>query len=779
MTVVLQDDVQLALRLIIFGGEALELAALAPWFARYGDVSPRLVNMYGITETTVHVTWCPLSARDLDTTASWIGRPLEDLELFLLDASGRPVPIGAPGEIYIGGGGVARGYLNRPELTAERFVQYDIFGKARRLYRSGDLARYRDDGSLDYLGRIDEQVKVRGFRIELGEIEATLARHPQVRQAVVTSHGAGARRTLIAYLLTDSATIDISKLRNWLMAHLPDYMVPARLVQVESLTLTPNGKIDRRALPIPTEAIRPQTVDSAVPRDATEQLLVDIWREVLGIAAGGIRDNFFELGGHSLTAVQVVSRIHQVCGIRLPLRTLFDNPTIEALAPIITAGTVTARAAILRSPLASDYPLSHAQQRLWLDHQAAGQQNYNMPEALLFETHLDRDQLQRVFITIIERHEILRTAFLVINGELRQRVLDRLDFRIDEIDLTDASQNLGLVQAFIDKQACTPFDLEVPPLFRVTLIRGPDGRQTAVMVMHHIVGDGWSHDVLHREIATLYKAFQQGLPDPLPPLRIQYKDFAVWEAARDFEREERYWLSTLADAPVHIALPYDHLQPIDDRLRGGRLSLLLEPPIAQGLRDLATRRNTSISNVVLALFEFLLFRVTSQEDICIGLAVANRPYAELEELLGCFVNVVPIRIRLSGYMEFDELVDQVAERVVEAIEAQSYPFDVLVSRLDRSSSPANRRFLEVIYAYQGGARVSVGMDTSQLANLPRPTDSLDFAFGFVKAELCLIVADHGERGLGLTLEYDQSLFRPATVERYLNTMKEFALAVAG
>jgi amino acid adenylation domain-containing protein/non-ribosomal peptide synthase protein (TIGR01720 family) len=768
----------LALRLVMFGGEALDLPALEPWFALYGDRQPQLVNLYGITETTVHVTWCPLRRMDSGCTASLIGRPLADLDLYLLDAEGRPVPVGIAGEIYVGGAGLARGYLNRPELTAERFIEAVVFGRRQRLYRSGDLARWRPDGSLEYLGRSDHQVKLRGFRIELGEIEASLCQHPQVREAVVVPCGAAPRQTLAAYVVARRAPLTAAGLRDWLVARLPDYMVPAHFVSLDRLPLTSNGKVDRQALPEPGDAHLVSTTAYVAPRTGVEHQLVAIWQEVLGVDTIGIEHNFFELGGHSLTAMQIVSRIHQALGVKLPLRNLFEHPTIAALAALIGVSAAADPAAIVPAPPAVDYPLSHAQQRLWLDHQAAGTSNYNMPEAFLFEQGFDIDALKRTLATVVERHEILRTAFVVIHGEPRQRILERLDFPVREVDLSTAGRCEGHTQESIDQEANAPFELDKPPLFRVTLIRQSASRCVLVMVMHHIISDGWSRNVLHRELSALYNAYCQGQPNPLAPLRIQYKDYAVWESARGFEPEERYWLDKLSGAPTRIDLPRDSRLLTAEQFCGDRQVLVLDPAVTGGLRDLAARRNTSLSTVVLALFKLLLFRLSGQDDFCVSMVVANRCCPELEHLLGCFVNVLPIRTRLSAEMEFTQLLDQVAVSTYEALEHQNYPFNVLVHRIGRADGAVVRPFFDVLYAYQSASTVHIDIGTELSRQIPGLTQSLDFSFKFTKTELCLNVADFGHQGLGFTLEYNSNLFRSATIEKYLTTLERFARAIA-
>ena len=770
----------LSLRLVVFGGEALDLPSLRPWFAVYCDARPRLVNMYGITETTVHVTELSLSAADTESTASLIGRPLADLDLMLLDRKARPVPVGAAGEIHVGGPGLARCYLNRAELTAERFVEIDVFGGRRRLYRSGDLARWRSDGALEFLGRADDQVKLRGFRIELGEVEANLAQHPAVREAVVGLRGSDAGQHLVAFIVcADSAGPADSALREWLAARLPAYMVPARFVRLERLPLTRNGKVDRNALPEPGDRAGLPAPVGASPRSPAEAALARIWSEVLGLTTIGIDDDFFALGGHSLIAMRIAARIHHALGVRIPVGWIFEHPTIAALAPLVLSRNPEPTVAIMAAPPRPHYPLSHAQQRLWLDLQIAGAANYNMPEALAFAHRFDMHVLRSAIATLVERHESLRTRITLIDGEPRQSVLDRLDVIISELDFTAVEDVEARTQAVLDAEAVATFDLAEPPLFRVILIRQPGPRDVLLIVMHHIIGDGWSRNVLYRELAALYQAYSLRRDNPLPPLAIQYKDYAVWEIARNFSREEAYWLSQLADAPTFTALPHDFSRSITRRFRGDRREKVLATATADGLRRLAARHQTSLSNVLLALFKLLLFRMSGQDQICLGMITANRIHPSLDTVIGCFVNVLPIRTRLQLEMDFDDLLNQVTATVADALDHQEYPNDMLVRHMDRGDDSARRPFLDVIYVYQSAAQARIDISGEAVPTPYRPNASLDFVFSFVKADLCLNIADHDGAGIGVTLEYDGDLFAASTIERYLAILDQFARSAMG
>jgi amino acid adenylation domain-containing protein len=769
---------QLPLRLVIFGGEALELPTLRPWFDRYGDQRPQLVNMYGITETTVHVTICPLRRADAESTACLIGRPLPDLELFVLDPHGHPVPVGITGEIHVGGAGVARGYLNRPELTDERFIETIVFERSRRLYRSGDLARWRSDGALEYAGRIDHQIKLRGYRIEPGEIEATLCQHPQVREGIVLPRGSGHRQMLVAYVVSETE-IETAKLRDWLSGRLPPYMVPSHLVRLERFPLTGNGKIDRAAFPEWSDKDVSGPLPYVAPLDPLEEQIAAIWCQTLSVARVGIEHNFFELGGHSLSAMQVASRIAQDLGVQVPLRSLFANPTIPALADLVRHAGPACADAIKPAAPQPDYPLSHAQQRLWLDDQLAGAGNYNVPEALRIEMAVDAAALEAALAGLVERHEILRTAFVLIDGEPRQRILSRAAVPLRHEDVSGSSDSETRTRDIIDGEVAAPFRLDVPPLLRVTLIRQSPKRSVLVMVLHHIVGDGWSRNVLHRELLALYRACREGLPAPLPPPPIQYRDYAVWESSRRFDRERSYWLAKLAGAPVRTLLPYDFRPPANRRFRGDRQGLCFDPETAGGLRAVAIRNKAPLSCVILGIFNLFLFRLTGQGDLCVGTVIANRDRPELENLLGCFVNVVPIRVRLSSTMEFDELLARVVECWHDALDHGSYPYDALVRDLDRAGGGAAARpFIDVLYAFQSETTRQIESEWTPACEAGETWRPLELSFAFSKADLFLSVHDHAEHGIGLTLEYDSDRFGPATIIRYLASLERFARMIA-
>ncbi|MFM8332764.1 MAG: amino acid adenylation domain-containing protein, partial [Candidatus Methylumidiphilus sp.] len=577
----------LALRLVIFGGEALNFALLQPWFEAHGDQHPQLVNMYGITETTVHVTYYPL-AKGQSQAGSVIGKPIPDLGVWILDANQQPVPVGVPGEIIVGGAGVARGYLNRPELTAERFIELQLLGTAERVYRSGDLARWLPDGNLEYLGRIDEQVKLRGFRIELGEIESALAQHDSVSAAVVSLRQADSNTQLVAHVvLTGSKTTaegaalgsaDLhAALSTYLKSRLPDYMVPSAFVALDKLPLTANGKVDRKALPAPE--FESTATSASAPATPTEDLLAALWAGVLKREAIGREDDFFALGGHSLLATQLAARIRETFKTEVPIRAVFEHSRLCDLADAIDAAAGAVRLPPIEAqPDGSPQVLSFAQQRLWFLSQLEGQAaTYNMPAALRLSGQLDIEALRQSLHWLLERHESLRSRFPVEDGQASRYVLPMATFSVLQIhDLRQLAPEAARqeAQALARAHALAPFDLATGPLLKADLLRLGEEEAMLLLNTHHIASDGWSVGVLVRDWRHAYAAFSQGRPPSLPPLAIQYSDYAIWQRqwlqGETLQRQLDYWATKLAGLPELLELPTDRPRPPRQSYRGAQ-----------------------------------------------------------------------------------------------------------------------------------------------------------------------------------------------------------------
>ncbi len=761
---------ELALRVVVFGGEALDVGSLRPWLEKYGDLRPRLINMYGITETTVHVTYRPLSLDDLAQPArSVIGRPIPDLRIHLLDHRLQPVPVGVPGEIFVGGGGVARGYLGLPALTAERFVP--DFGSrlpGERLYRSGDAARYLPDGQLEFLGRIDQQVKVRGFRIELGEIEAVLAEQPGVRESVVVAREGGADGPhLVAYVVIDpAAALSTADLRRALLARLPDYMVPSPIVPLARLPLTPSGKVDRRALPDPGST-RPEAEPRGTgPRTPTEEILAGIWAVVLGRAEPGRDDDFFTLGGHSLLAAKTAARIERAFGIEMPLAQLFASPTIAELGDWIEerlrGGEAGSRPRLVTVERMPGMPLSLAQERLWLLEQLQpGTAAYNVPAALRLRGRLDVAALEGALSEVARRHEVLRTSFRVVDGRPVQVIAPAEIWRLPRIDLAGLPSSGPAAVAVIATVAARPFDLAAAPPWRAVLLRLDAGDHAVVMVLHHMITDAWSMDLLLREVRELYLAFAAGRPSPLPELPVQFADFAQWQrlsltpeamAAGLAASRER-----LLGAPPALELPTDRPRPAVQSAPGGMVWLGLSEDTAARAESLSRGEGATLFITLLTVFTALLARYTGQDDIVVGVPSANRPQVELEELIGFFVNLLPVRVRVRPGATFRELLAEVRTAVLEAHAHRDLPFERLVEALAPERDLSRPPLVQVTFDVAHGEDGVAPWGELRLEPLPSGTDTAKF-------ELALRFQRSGS-GLSGTIEYPLALFDPATVQR--------------
>ena len=773
------------LRLVIISSDTLPDTDYRRLIEDFGQAT-RVVNCYGVTEATIDSSFYdgPPLTGEAGVSAP-IGRPFANTKLYVLDGQMRPCPIEVAGELFIGGDGLARGYLNSPELTAERFITAEVGGVRRRLYRTGDLAFWLVNGNLGFLGREDHQVKIRGFRIEAGEIETRLRAYPAVRDVVVAARQIGGSHELIAYVVP-AADWAPAELRAHLLEHLPDHMVPAWWVRIKQVPLSPNGKVDRRALPDPDVETAAWSAPFVAPQGSAEETIAQIWQEVLQFTRIGVESNFFELGGHSLKAMQVISRMQRELGVKISLREFLEHPTVAALAQLTHRGKHARFSEIQRAPEAEHYELSHAQQRLWLLHQMGGASAYNMPQAMLFDVPLDVAALRHAFTAVIERHEILRTAFVVVDGEPRQKVCRNIVFGLREMDLTTDPDPDASARRLAEEEAMAPFDLRQPPLLRATVARLDTQRTLFLLTIHHIVGDGWSSNILYREVLALFEASCRGAPDPLTPLRIQYKDFAIWQNAQRFEREERYWSDKLADAPERLSLPYDFAPGEERAFAGDFLTSTLDLEILQSFRSIATARSTTVSNVVLAIFKLLLFRLTKQRDFCVGLSVANRNHPDLENLVGFFVNILPIRTQFVEDMDFETLLDQVTESTTEAFDYQDYPFDLLVRRLNPHRFANWQPILNVLYGFQNfeDVHIDVGFQnraTAAEARVPaggevEHAQPFGVFFKTSKFDLTLLACEERD-GLAVTIEFDTALFRPGSIRRYLSAFERFARKV--
>ena len=773
-----------ALRRVMCSGEALPSALVQ----RLRERIPQAIlhNLYGPTEAAVDVTaWtCP---PDKIPASIPIGKPIANTRIYVLDGHGQPVPVGVTGELYIGGVQVARGYLNRPELTAERFLKDPFSAEAEaRMYRTGDLGRWRRDGNIEFLGRNDFQVKIRGFRIELGEIEARLAEYAGIREAVVLAREdtPGDKRLVAYYTCTNTSdpretTVGAEQLRTHLSVKLPEYMVPAAYVEMESLPLTPNGKLDRKALPAPegdAYAVR----GYEAPVGELETMLAGIWAEVLKLERVGRHDNFFELGGHSLLAVRVVSRIRQVLNVEVAIRELFGRPGLADFARGVERAAGALLPPVRRGERGERMPLSFAQQRLWFLAQMEGvSQAYHIPMGLQLRGALDGGALRRALDRIVARHEVLRTTFVLVEGEPVQRIMRVEDsrFHLVEHDLRKHEDASAQLEVLIEQEAGAGFDLETGPLIRGRLIRQAEDQYGLLLTMHHIVSDGWSMGVLVEELSALYSAFVRGEADPLPELNVQYADYAVWQrkwiAGEILQQQADYWRRRLEGAPALLELPADHARPAQQNYAGGMVGVMLDEELTAGLKELSRRQGTTLFMTLLGGWAALLERLSGQGEVVIGTAVANRGRSEIEKLIGFFVNTLALRLDLSGGPTVGGLLDRVKVQALAAQQQQDIPFEQVVELARPVRSLAHSPLFQVMFVWQNtpeGRLELPGLEVKPLQSAPRL---------MAKFDMTLWLQEAGERiegGVG----YATALFEPATVERYLGHFRTLLQAmVAG
>jgi len=703
--------------------------------------------------------------------------------MHIVDDFLQPVPIGVAGDLHIGGVGLARGYLNRPDLTAEKFIPNPFSAEpGARLYKTGDRARYLSDGNIECLGRSDYQVKIRGFRIELGEIEVAVRQHPAVREAIVLARAdASGEMRLLAYVVGERGLPTGSELRSFLKEKLPEYMVPAAFVPLDALPLTPNGKVNRHALPVP-DRTRPELEKEFIaPRTPEEEIVAEVWSQVLGIERIGIYDNFFELGGHSLLATQVVSRMREAFGVEIPLRRLFEVPTVAGLAEGMEVARRSGRnlqaPAILPVPRDGDLLLSFAQQRLWfIDQLEPGNSAYNFPAAVRLKGPLNVVALEQSVNEIVKRHEALRTTFATVDGRPVQVIASTLTVRPPVVNLQELSESEreAEVRRLVIEEAQRPFNLARGPLLRITLLRLAEEEHVGLLTMHHIVSDGWSTGILIRELALLYEAFSCGRSSPLPELPIQYADFAHWQRQwlqdEVLETQLNYWKRELVDAPL-LELPTDHPRPAVQTFRGSQQSLLLPSTVGEGLKALSRQQGVTLFMTLLAAFKVLLHRYSSQDDLIVGTPIANRNRLEIEGLIGFFVNTLVVRSDLSGNPSFRELLQRVREVCLGAYAHQDLPFERLVEELHLERNLGRNPLFQVMFVLQNAS-----MQTIVLPGLTLSPVEVDN--GTAHFDLTLHIADT-EQGLLETLSYNTDLFEADTITRMLGHFRTLLEEVVG
>jgi amino acid adenylation domain-containing protein/non-ribosomal peptide synthase protein (TIGR01720 family) len=769
-------------KLLVLGGEA------ASWelCETIEQLSPetRILNHYGPTETTVGVLTYPVERglRKEGAPIVPLGRPLANSRIYLLDKNLSPVPTGVPGEVFIGGAGVARGYLNRPDLSAERFVPDPFASGGGRMYRTGDRARHLADGTLVFLGRVDFQVKIRGFRVELGEVESVLARHPAVADALTLAReDTPGDRRLVAYVVParDQQPPTTSELRAFLKERLPEYMVPSAFVLLEQFPLTPNGKIDRKALPAPEPSAGPSSLRAEL-RGPVEEALAGIFAEVLKVTPVGAHDDFFERGGHSLLATQVISRIRASFGVELPLRTVFEASTVAALSERVELALRGGRGltvpALVKTARVGEMPLSFAQERLWflaqLDPDSA---SYVVPGAVRLEGRLDVSALESALREIIRRHEVLRTTFATIDGRPVAVVHDDTDLSLSVTRWArlPADERDQAIRELTAAEARRPFDLARGPMVRARLIQLDEQTHVLVLMMHHIVSDGWTRGVLNHELALLYQAFSTHQPSPLPELAIQYADYAAWQRRHllgdVLDRQLGYWKKELEGAPRTLSLPTDRPRPKVSSHRGTRVFFSFPVELSRALHELCRREGVTLFMALLSAFDVLLHRYSGQSDLLVGSPIAGRTHAETEGLIGFFVNTLVLRAQIDGARPFRDLLRQVKERCIEAYAHQDMPFERLVQELAPERDLGRAPLFQVLFTLQNAPREAMTLPGLSLRLISAESGSAKF-------DLSLGLAESPE-GLQGSFEYSTDLFDPSTITRMIGHLEVLLQAI--
>ncbi|MBL0387095.1 amino acid adenylation domain-containing protein [Tumebacillus sp. ITR2] len=764
------------LRSIIVSGEALPSKLVEQWFTLY-PTGTKLANLYGPTEAAVDVSGAVYEGSQSLIT---IGKPLANTHLYVLNAHGVLCPINVKGELYVGGVQLALGYHNKPEKTAESFVPNHLPNSiGERLYRTGDAVRLLSDGTIEFLGRVDNQVKIRGFRIELGEIEEALTQYPALElAAVIARTGPDGNKALFGYYTADG-DLDASAIKDHLRTKLPDYMVPPRLVQLAVMPLTPNGKVDRKALEYIASQDAFETVSEyTAPTTATEEILAGIWSDLLKREQVGVHDNFFDLGGHSLLAIQTLNRIQSELNAGLALKDLFTYPTIAELSPyiddLLSSGTTHTRLEIPKAPIQEQYALSNAQKRLWFTYKLdPNSRAYNVPLEILIKRDLNVKLFEKATLQLIARHDALRTVFVEVGGEPRQKVLPTSPVRLFYKDLTSFSEEeqLHYIRETIALSESKPFDLKRGPLVRVMLFKREEGLYHFYLNLHHIITDGWSNELIAREHGVLYEALLAGEEPQLAELPLQYTDYAEWqeqELSTDRGRgDESYWLTALAKPLPMLELPTDFPRPDVRTDHGDAIWMTLPRELTAALRTRSADGEYSLFMLLLAGYVLFLNQETKQRDLIVGTPIAGRLNESLESVVGFFVNTLAIRTRLDGVELVQDLMQVVKEQFLTAYEHQAYPFDLLIEKLNPERDLSRTPIFSTVFTYRQFLEAMSPMYE------PLVPDTHEIS----KFDLTINVSDAGD-DLRLRFEYNTDLFKQETVRHFAEGVEKALHAIA-
>lgn len=749
----------ISLQRLFVGVEAIQDTLLYDYSTLIPGID--ISNFYGPSEASITCTGFRYIPETPKGEPVSIGKPLVNCRIYILDNAFQVVPIGVPGELYIAGAGVGAGYLHNAALTATRFIS-DPFHPGQQMYRSGDLAKWDINGNLHFIGRSDEQVKIRGYRVEIGEIESVLRQIPGIKEAVVCAFEDEAATKYLCGYYVPVSPIEVTTIREGLSKVLPDYMIPSRFIQLDSIPVTSNGKTDRRRLPIPSAVVRELTAED-LPANATEEQLVLLWQNLLAMPKVGVRDNFFELGGHSLKAAKLVTLLLRDFQVEIPLRKIFSLRTIRELADYIAVTDKTAATDIPVAPNADYYPASYAQRRLYLGYLLNKHiANYNIPIAYTIKGNLDTAQLEKAFRQLIFRHSSLRTSFKAIDGIVVQEIHEEVVFELPVLSGNDNDVS-SLLKTFVQ-----PFDLNRPPLIRATLVEHTADSHTLLFDMHHIVSDGTSIDILMKELSQLYNG------DALPSLKIQYKDYAAWlthyRQGSLFEQQKQYWLETFADQTDTAAFPLDYPRPDQNSFEGEHLYFPISKEITAGLKKAGQQADSTLFLLTLAAYKVLLYKYSSQPDVVVGTLVAGRTHPDVNGLIGMFVNTLPLKTKIASEQPFTAFLEQLKECFFKGLDNQLYPLEELVEALKLDRIPGKHPIFDTLFAYQ-----NLELEDLQLQGLE--LQPIDVDSNEVKYDLSIEIREAGDT-LEVLFSYSKDLFKPSTIKRmaghYINILRSIA-----
>lgn len=739
------------LKRIISAGSAANAGSISTWKDRVS-----YVNAYGPTETTVCATFWQAENREDNIIP--IGKPLTNTSIFILDRNERLMPIGVPGEICVGGVGLARGYLNRPELTEEKFTGCSYYG-GELVYKTGDLGRWLPDGNIEFLGRIDDQIKLRGFRIELGEIESVIRRLEGVNDVAVIVSGGKEEKNISAYIVAEQ-DVNISDIREEIKKSLPGYMIPAYMMKIDRIPVNRSGKLDKKALPKINVDIENEYI---APRNETEEAIARIFQEVLGVKRVGIRDDFFEIGGHSLKATGVINKIEEATGVRLPVIEMFNEPTVEGLSNKIT-GREKSHFNIPRAVEKEAYPMSPAQKRIFV---ICGLDDtgilYNMSRGMEVEGKLDASRVNDVFNQLIERHEALRTGFLMENGEAIQKIAGKISTSIEyeEVEQVGDDEKVRLLKEFV-----RPFDLGKAPLVRIKVVKARNGNDLLFFDMHHIISDGMSINIITEELTRLYAGERLEKPG------IQYKDYSEWMRGRDISNQKAYWINEFKDTIPVLDLPLDFHRPLTQSFVGNTVECIIDKEIKDGIEGLCRASGTTEYMVLLSSLMVLLGKYSRQEDIIVGSPISGRVHGDTEKIIGMFVNTLAMRGEPKGEKTFEDFLKEMREKCLKAQENQEYPFDELVEAVEVNRDLSRNPLFDVIFSFHNA------IDETELAVGGATLKEISFETIIAKFDLTVTVINMGD-SYKLTFEYCSDLFRESSIYRmmlhFINLIKEITL----